>query len=109
VTTIEITMPRDAAEFVSRLAPLLHPDDDDPLAKLLQDALRTYLWIVRQQLDDRRVVSISRETKAYLESAQDAPDDAEASVLVAYVPDGAIEQVRAELADPAASAGTTED
>lgn len=110
MTTIEITMPEAAVDFLSRLAALLRPEAEYPQAMFLQDALRTYEWIIRQQLNGRVVVSISRRTKAYLNPLQDAPDDTEAEFLVSFVPEDAREQVHAVLvaADPAASAGTTE-
>jgi hypothetical protein len=93
---VELTMDRGTAAFLTRLAALLRPEVDDPPAMLVQDALRTYDWIIHQQLDDRLVISISAETKAYLEGV-DAPDDV-ALALVRLVPADAIEQVRAAFA-----------
>jgi hypothetical protein len=95
---VELTMDRETAAFLTRLAALLRPEVDDPPAMLVQDALRTYEWIIRQQIDDRLVISISAETKAYLEGV-DGPDDV-ARALVRLVPADAVEQVRAVIADP---------
>jgi hypothetical protein len=92
---VELTMDQDTVTFLTQLAALLRPEVDDPTAMLVQDALRTYEWIIRQQLDDRLVISISNETKAYLEKV-DAPDDV-ALALVRLVPADAVEQVRAAL------------
>jgi hypothetical protein len=92
---VELTMDQDTVTFLTQLAALLRPETDDPTAMLVQDALRTYEWIIQQQINDRLVISISHATEAYLERA-DAPDDV-APALVKFVPADAVEQVRAAL------------
>jgi DNA-binding SARP family transcriptional activator len=98
VTTLTAEIAPETAEALEQLAPLLHPEADDPLALLLQDALRSYVWIIRQQLNERVVASISQKTKAYLETQPDAPDDI-AKMLVCYIPAESFEHVRSALAE----------
>jgi hypothetical protein len=84
---IELTVPAETADAVEQVAGVLRSDEDDPLATLMQDALRTYLWVIRWQAQGRRIVALPEAAYAHLETCPDIPDG-KASVLVSYIPDG---------------------
>jgi hypothetical protein len=71
---IELTMPATTVADLQSLAEVLRGDEDDPLATLMQDALRTHLWIVRRQAQGRRVVALSKAVYAHLQTCPDIPD-----------------------------------
>jgi hypothetical protein len=98
---IELVMPEQSADALQELAGIMHADADDPLGLLVQDALRTYVWVLRQQVRDRRVLSLSATLCAYLKLHENVPDDV-APMLVSYVPEGAEDRLRAwlDLSDP---------
>jgi hypothetical protein len=98
---IELVTPKQSADALQELAGIVCADAADPLALLLQDALRIHVWVLRQQVHGRRVLSLSEGACTWLESRNDAPDDV-APVLVGYVPEGAEDRLRAwlDLYDP---------
>jgi hypothetical protein len=93
---VELVVPRLTTEALRALAEIIQPDHPDPLAGLLQDALRTYVWVLRQQAADRAVVSLSLTSVRWLEGRDDAPED-DAPALVQYFTPEAAEALRAWL------------
>jgi hypothetical protein len=93
---VEMIVARHVAEALHALAEIIRPDHPDPLAGILQDALRTYVWVLRQQAADRAVVSLSQTSIRWLEGRDDAPED-DAPGLVQYFAPEAAEALRAWL------------
>jgi hypothetical protein len=93
---VELVVPRLTSEALRALADIVRPDHPDPLAGLLQDALSTYVWVLRQQAAERAVVSLSLTSVRWLEGRDDAPED-DAPALVQYFTPEAAEPLRVWL------------
>jgi hypothetical protein len=84
---IELTMTATTADDIWALAEVLRGEEDDPRATLMEDALRTYVWVVRRQAQGCRIVALPEAASAHLATSTDIPDG-KAEVLVPYIPDG---------------------
>jgi hypothetical protein len=91
---VELEMPAPSADALKQLAAILRGDQDDPLAWLVEDALRTFVWIVRQQAAGRQVIAVPAEARAHLETCPEAPGGT-GLVLVDYCPPAARERLAA--------------
>lgn len=104
---VEIEMASSSEEAIRRLADVLRGDSDDPLALMLQDALRTYCWIVREQARGRDILTLSTADRKALTDGKNF-HEISAKLIPSYIPDGFTSRVLTILGEEQAAASTAQ-
>jgi hypothetical protein len=86
-------VPEVTLEALKELASITDANERDGLAKLVQDALRTYEWIIAQQINGRTVTALEDADLAVLRGTERASGEREA--LGALVAPGKLPEARA--------------
>lgn len=86
-------VPEGTLEALRELASITDANERDGLAKLVQDALRTYEWIIAQQVRGRTVTALEDADMAVL--GQSERTSGERDALGAFVAPGKLQEAQA--------------
>ncbi len=97
MSVLALEIPDRTRQALERLAEFTGIDDPHRLTTLIQDALRTYEWVIFQQAQGRTVVALEPADLEYL-ARPDAPNG-EREYLSAYLLPQKVEQARMLFGD----------